>query len=219
MFDSTGAGNPEFGRNGQKENGSWEKGALGLREPGWRDVGLMLSKGSKDEKEVQKKDKIQPSKQYPETRIGIADGKENEEAVSKTRNQQQVLQNCSFYINGSTAPLISDHKLKQLISENGGRVSLGLARRSVTHVIIGRPNGLHQGAGGGLSGSKIEKEIRRVRGCGVKFVNVEWVLDSLQAGKRLPEHRFEGIKTAPHGVKSAALMFKQAETKGTSDAL
>ena len=214
MFDSVGAGNPDFGKYGRQENGSWVKGAPGLREQGWRDIGLMISKGGTEEKKAQQQDKVAPEKEYPETLIGITEEKEHGYARAESRREKKVFQDCSFYLNGSTAPLVSDHKLKQLISENGGRVSLGLARRSVTHVIIGRPNGLHQGAGGGLSGSKIEKEIQRVRGCGIKFVNVEWVLDSMKAGKRLPEYKFEGVKTAPHGVKSVATMFnKKAEAK------
>jgi len=40
---------------------------------------------------------------------------------------------------------------------------------------LGKPSGSSgSGAGGGLSGTKIEKEIRRVGGCGVKYVGVEW---------------------------------------------
>lgn len=79
-----------------------------------------------------------------------------------------------IYVNGSTHPLISDHKLKHLLVENGARMSIHLGRRQVTHVIIGRPSGPSSGAGGGLAGGKLEKEIRRVGGCGVKYVGVEW---------------------------------------------
>lgn len=79
------------------------------------------------------------------------------------------------FVNGSTYPLVSDHRLKQLLAENGARLSIHLGRRQVTHVILGRPNGSKgDGAGGGLAGGKIEKEIRRVGGCGVKYVGAEW---------------------------------------------
>jgi hypothetical protein len=78
------------------------------------------------------------------------------------------------YVNGSTHPLISDHKLKRLLSENGARTSLHLGRRQVTHVILGKPSGPSGGAGGGLAGGKLDKEIRRVGGIGIKFVGVEW---------------------------------------------
>lgn len=78
------------------------------------------------------------------------------------------------YVNGSTYPLISDHKLKHILSENGASLSLHLGRRKVTHVIVGRPCSSAQGAGGGLAGGKLEKEIRRIGGSGVKFVGAEW---------------------------------------------
>lgn len=78
------------------------------------------------------------------------------------------------FVNGSTHPLISDYKLKRLLAEHGARLSIHLARRQVTHVILGRPASGGQGCGGGLAGGKLEKEIRRVGGCGVKYVGVEW---------------------------------------------
>ena len=210
MFDAVRAGSKDFGRDGRKENGGWEKGAKGLREEGWRAVTLMMSKGSQVEREIQEREEERAKDEFPETKLGISCAKENEDP--KPRKPRGLFQGLGFYINGSTAPMISDHKLKQLLAENGGRISLGLARRSVTHVIIGRPNGKVGGAGGGLSGTKIEKEIKRVRGCGIKFVRVEWVLESLKAGKRQPEHAFEGVKTAPYGVGSVVGMFKKQET-------
>lgn len=89
-----------------------------------------------------------------------------------------------IYVNGSTYPLVSDHKLKTLLCEHGARLSLHLARRQVTHVILGRParpstassvgNSSRFGCGGGLAGTKMDKEIRRVGGCGIKYVGVEW---------------------------------------------
>lgn len=89
-----------------------------------------------------------------------------------------------IYVNGSTYPLVSDHKLKHMLAENGAKVSIHLCRKQVTHVILGRPCGTEgsagtrsqwgPGVGGGLAGGKIQKEIRRVGGCGIKYVNVEW---------------------------------------------
>jgi hypothetical protein len=90
-----------------------------------------------------------------------------------------------IYINGSTYPLISDHKLKHLLVQNGGRISMYLARRQVTHVILGRPCGRENisglttskpGAGGGLAATKIQKEIKRVGGCGIRYVGAEWYI-------------------------------------------
>lgn len=78
------------------------------------------------------------------------------------------------YVNGSTHPLISDHKLKHVLVENGASMSIHLGRRRVTHVILGRPTGPKGGAGGGLASGKLDKEIRRVGGCSIKYVGVEW---------------------------------------------
>ncbi|KAK3360276.1 hypothetical protein B0T25DRAFT_601695 [Lasiosphaeria hispida] len=116
-----------------------------------------------------------------------------------------------FYVNGSTHPLISDHKLKRLLADHGARMSTHLGRRRVTHVILGRPNGGGIGAGGGLAGGKLEKEIRRVGGCGVKYVGVEWVLESVEAGKRLPEARFANLKVAARGQQSVLGAFSKTE--------
>lgn len=85
-----------------------------------------------------------------------------------------------IYINGSTHPLISDHKLKHILSENGAKLSIHLGRRQVTHVILGRPSGAKGlGAGGGLAGTKIEKEIKKVGGAGIKYVGVEWYVGEI----------------------------------------
>ncbi|KAK0315566.1 hypothetical protein LTR01_000866 [Friedmanniomyces endolithicus] len=119
----------------------------------------------------------------------------------------QIFRNCTFYINGSTAPVISDHKLKHLLSAHGGSLSISLGRRTVTHVIIGRPNSAG-GCGGGLAGSKIHKEVTRKlsRGDSVKYVSVDWVVESVKALKRLPESSFEGVRVAPMGVGNVATM-------------
>lgn len=122
-----------------------------------------------------------------------------------------VFSRLTFHVIGSTAPTISDHKLKHLISSHGGRMSVALARRTVTHVIIGRPS-RNGGSGGGLSGSKIQKEISRMGSNVVKFVTAEWVTESVKAGKRLPESRFEGLRMAPPGITSVASIFRPSKT-------
>ncbi|KAK1821943.1 hypothetical protein LTR12_003639 [Friedmanniomyces endolithicus] len=128
----------------------------------------------------------------------------------------QIFRNCTFYINGSTAPVISDHKLKHLLSAHGGGLSISLGRRTVTHVIIGRPNSAG-GCGGGLAGSKIHKEVTRKlgRGDSVKYVSVDWVVESVKALKRLPESRFEGVRVAPMGVGNVASLLggRKSDTK------
>lgn len=98
------------------------------------------------------------------------DGEDGEAAAKASK----IFDGLVIYVNGSTHPLISDHKLKHLLAQNGARMSIHLGRRQVTHVILGKPSGPNGGAGGGLAGGKLEKEIRRVGGCGVKYVGVEW---------------------------------------------
>jgi hypothetical protein len=101
--------------------------------------------------------------------------KQDDLKEEQERNRQKgIFNGLSIYINGSTYPLISDHRLKHILAENGARLSIHLGRRQVTHVILGKPSGQGVGAGGGLSSTKIEKEIKRVGGCGVKYVDVEW---------------------------------------------
>lgn len=101
-------------------------------------------------------------------------------------SSSKIFHSLTFFINGSTFPLVSDHKLRHIIAEHGGALSISLARRSVTHVIIASPSSAGTtGArrpggtgGGGLSAVKLQKEIAttagRKGGLGVKFVGVDW---------------------------------------------
>lgn len=93
---------------------------------------------------------------------------------ARLNHQTGIFDGLVIYINGSTYPLVSDHKLKHILAENGAKMAIHLGRKQVTHIILGKPSGAHAGAGGGLAGGKMEKEIRRVGGCGVKYVGVEW---------------------------------------------
>lgn len=160
LYDAVGAGSENFGKDGRKENGGWEKGAPGLREEGWQDVRGLLKEGLDTKERSQRSSGI--TKVDPKVKEGNQD-------VGK-----KVFTDLCIYINGSTAPMVGDHKLKQLLAENGARISIALGRRSVTHVILGTPNGAAGGAGGGLAAGKIQKEIQRVGGKGIKFVGVEW---------------------------------------------
>lgn len=84
-----------------------------------------------------------------------------------TKHTRRIFDGVTVYVNGSTFPLVSDHRLKQILLENGASMAMHLGRRRVTHVVLGR-------VGGGLAGGKMEREIRRGGGGGVKFVSVEW---------------------------------------------
>lgn len=97
-----------------------------------------------------------------------------------TKPPTGIFKGTTIYINGSTFPLISDHKLKHLLASNGAKIAITLARQTVTHVILGQPNRNGSGAGGGLAAGKLQKEIQRSGGAGtsVKFVGVEWYVFS-----------------------------------------
>lgn len=86
---------------------------------------------------------------------------------------KQIFDGLCFYVNGSTAPLVSDHKLKHLLATHGARHSIALGRRTVTHVILGTVSA-NGGAGGGLAATKIQKEVARTGGKAVKYITVEW---------------------------------------------
>ncbi|KAL2001799.1 hypothetical protein VTN02DRAFT_1202 [Thermoascus thermophilus] len=135
-----------------------------------------------------------------------------------------IFSNLTFYINGSTYPLISDHRLRHLLVTNGAEIALAPARRTVTHVILGTHNrtttiGVREGCGGGLAARKLQREIERVGGggggSGVRFVGVEWVLESIKAAKRLPEARFahRTLHVAPRGQPSVLRMFGNLEQR------
>ncbi|KAI1817370.1 BRCA1 C terminus domain-containing protein [Poronia punctata] len=151
------------------------------------------------------------SKEGRSSSSGGGGGEEKKQQQQKTRG---IFDGVVVYVNGSTHPLISDHRLKHVLAENGGYMSTHLGRRKVTHVVLGRP-----GSGGGLAGGKLQREISRLCGSGaaaVKYVSVEWVLESLRAGKRLSEARFVDHKIAAEKQRSVygLLVKKEDEEKG-----
>lgn len=206
LYDTVGGGSKDFGKDGRLDNGSWEK------EQGWQDVrGLLGAKEAKSKNPSFGVQGREPAQCSENTNV--------EETRKDQPHPKAIFRDLTIFINGSTAPLVGDHKLKRLLAEHGARISIALGRRSVTHVILGRPNGAvsgDPGAGGGLAASKIQKEIARVRGCGVKYVSVDWVLDSISAGKRLPEARYKCLDIAHKGQKSVYGMFSREEEVGES---
>ncbi|KAH0022785.1 hypothetical protein KCU80_g15535, partial [Aureobasidium melanogenum] len=168
-------------------------------------------------------DQVQPSSY--EDKLLREDSSPNEQVHEKKHDQEtgdittpkvpQVFAGTCIYINGSTFPTISDHRLKHLLVTHGARLSIHLGRRSVTHVILGRPNtSAIPGAGGGLSASKMQKEIAKIGGKNVKFVTAEWVIESVANGKRAPEQRFEAVRLALKGTGRVQEMFAKAAKKG-----
>jgi hypothetical protein len=184
VADTVGAGSKNFGKDGRKVDGGWVKGASGLRSKDQKSLWEVVEKqgasrfgtkegGTQESLPSAREDNplfdptvLPLSLQPTETRL---QKKSNEEPEIK----KQIFRNLCIYINGSTAPLISDHKLKYLLTEHGAHMSFALGRRSVTHVIVGRTHD-DGGTGGGLAGSKIQKEVSRIRGKGIKFVSVDW---------------------------------------------
>lgn len=102
-----------------------------------------------------------------------ADDEDKKTSPDQEEGPGRLFAGVVVYVNGSTHPQISDHQLKHVLAKHGGRLSSHLGRRQVTHVILGRP------IGGGLAGSKLQKEIQKVRGAAVKFVGVEWCVSNL----------------------------------------
>lgn len=80
---------------------------------------------------------------------------------------RKVFAGCSIYINGSTAPRISDVELKRLLSHHGAQISMTLARKTTTHVVISDVGG------GGLAAGKLQKEIAGKKN-NIRYVSVQW---------------------------------------------
>ncbi|KAF2877885.1 hypothetical protein BDV95DRAFT_479498 [Massariosphaeria phaeospora] len=183
VADTVGAGSEGFGKDGRKANGGWEKGAKGLRAGGQRSLMEVwgAKKGGREDGVGKSVDedvdmaadiKVQSPSAEAEEHLTTD---ETPSAPIQTAPPTQIFHNLRFYINGSTAPHISDHKLKHVLAAHGARTSTALGRRTVTHVILGIVNnGHHGGAGGGLAATKIQKEIARTVSKTVKFVTVQW---------------------------------------------
>lgn len=122
--------------------------------------------------------------------------------------KRPIFASCSIYISGSTSPTISDHRLKQLLSQNGAHICNIISRKTTTHVIVGNRGVIGAGAGGGLAAGKLQKEIgvRKPGQCGVKYVNVKWATESLSADKRLSEAGYKVVETREGGQRMIAGM-------------
>ncbi|KAI0554549.1 BRCA1 C terminus domain-containing protein [Xylaria curta] len=143
----------------------------------------------------------------------MARRREEDVARAQAKQSRKIFDGVVVYLNGSTHPLISDHKLKHVLAENGGSMSSHLGRRKVTHVILGRPVAGGSGSGGGLAGGKLQREISKIGGPAVKYVGVQWVLESIKAGRRLPEARFADLKVASKGQQSVYGLYPKPKDK------
>ncbi|KAG9190399.1 hypothetical protein G6011_08487 [Alternaria panax] len=229
VADTVGAGSEDFGKDGRKHNGSWEKGAQGLKAGGQKSLAEVWAASKAGRKPPQQKTiervamQAQHGPNHGQTRLSPAPSDAGTDSDAYAQSgvseswskplEKQIFAGLCFYLNGSTAPLVSDHKLKQLCVAHGARHSISLGRRTVTHVILGRVNANGGGAGGGLAASKVQKEITKTGGKAVKFINVEWILDSINANRRLPESRYSPLKLVPSSQKSILDMMGASSSK------
>ncbi|KAJ5571745.1 hypothetical protein N7535_005405 [Penicillium sp. DV-2018c] len=186
------------------------------------------SDGLEREKKVEKKGRIGGGEEtkkeedpkcqvdYEESKSGSSCSAAKDLDLKSTSN---IFAGVTVFVNGSTLPQISEYKLKHLLVGNGARTSIYMARKTVTHVIIGQPNtgtgngAAVSGAGGGLAAGKLQQEIARGGWKGVKVVSVDWAIESIRAGRRLAESRFPGMHVAAKGQRSVAGMFGLQEVK------
>ncbi|KAJ5295234.1 hypothetical protein N7508_010055 [Penicillium antarcticum] len=167
-------------------------------------------KADKKAKYAEKKNQVEAQEKL-QIESDFASGESNLSLKAKST----IFAGLTIYINGSTLPQISDHKLKLLLTSHGANYTIYLARKTVTHVVIGQPNAAGSGAGGGLSASKLQQEISRGGWKGVKVVNVDWAIESIKAGRRLAESRFPGMHVAAKGQRSVVGMFGAQAQSGT----
>ena len=222
--DLVGAGSVSFGEDGRKENGSWGAGASGLREGGWQDIRYLMGVNRKRKSEAKaenlgggckrtkadfKHETDAPATHNNSILIGSQAPPHPQPQASGPRasplpetsskpipTTPQIFQSLTLYLNGSThGSGVSDHRLKSLFVQHGGSLSINLGRRTVTHVVLGS-------SGCGLAAGKIQKEVIKVGGKGVKYVTASWVVDSVKCGKRLPESGYKAVHTAMRGQGS-----------------
>lgn len=151
LYDTVGAGSLDWGADGRLEDGAWEKGAKGLRRDGQLSVleafdgrakvrkascldlekgrdgkRRRISDGEGQDTEASERDVLESEKAKDE------DTAPQPESPDKLEPERQIFQGLTIYINGSTFPLISDHKLKRLLSSHGAHLSIALGRKTVT---------------------------------------------------------------------------------------
>lgn len=203
--------NPQNRRGTHREQGSWEwvskeeAHRQRLRREGMRDIRDFFTKSSKPTTstnmtqqqhqqpsstgEKREEELILYSSGTSTTPSSSSSSTVNPDASTGWRTKDEppkkIFSNLTFYINGSTFPDISDHRLKFLISEHGGRIALHLSRKGVTHVILGRSHLQNSGVESSsqrlaLAAGKIQNELARGSGGrsiasgAVRFVGVDW---------------------------------------------
>ncbi|KAF3033022.1 hypothetical protein E8E12_001362 [Didymella heteroderae] len=215
VADTVGTGSEDFGKDGRRANGSWEKGAKGLRTGGQKSLADVWSASKAGKKIPPVEKSLQALRDLADEQVFESDLCDDNLESPAAPQAKQIFTGLCFYLNGSTAPLVSDHKLKHMLSAHGANHSIALGRRTVTHVILGTANA-NGGYGGGLAATKIQKEVARTGGNAVKFITVEWVLESIKAGRRLPESHFAPLKLAQKTQGSVFGMLSRSNAAKTA---
>jgi hypothetical protein len=166
VADTVGAGSANFGKTGTKTNGNWEQGATGLRTGQQKSLSEIWG-ASKAATKTPSAKAVADATPNPHSHVSKCSSTPPESV------EGNIFAGLCFYVNGSTAPLVSDHKLKHLLATHGAKYSIALSRRNVTHVILGTVSA-QGGAGGGLAATKLQKEIARTGSKAVKHVTAEW---------------------------------------------
>lgn len=219
LADTVGAGAEDFGKDGRTANGGWVKGAPGLRRGGQKSIVNCFRAPTMVDDPTQQtvvatgvmQEIVEEVGDWQDS-INLAPSYSSASTIGPSINAPttKIFQNTCIYINGSTMPIISDHLLRQLIIQNGGALSIALARRSVSHVILThKPTDSSRSAGGGLANQKVRKEVERKRavGVGVKYVTAHWIIESVKACKRLPEGRFADWRFVERGQEDVRGFF------------
>jgi hypothetical protein len=166
VADTVGAGSANFGKTGTKTNVDWEHGAAGLRTDQQKSLSEIWG-ASKAATKTPSAKAAADATPDPHSHVSKCS------SIPPNSVEGNIFAGLCFHVNGSTAPLVSDHKLKHLLAAHGAKYSIALSRRNVTHVILGTVSA-QGGAGGGLAATKLQKEIARTGGKAVKHVTAEW---------------------------------------------
>ncbi|KAG9585242.1 hypothetical protein KCU77_g11366, partial [Aureobasidium melanogenum] len=233
LADTVGAGSEDFGKDGRLDNGSWAKGAPGLRSGSHmsvveafriRKVGvkdtptekarakIMVNRGKEQELDLLDIPSAQPVPQH---------SSQDQDPASSF--EDELLREDSSP-DGRGPPRSGDRKRHHTETSSGvcwglhlyqwQHVSDNLGPQVQTPALLGSPNASSiPGAGGGLSASKMQKEITKIGGKNVKFVTVERVMESVTNGKRAPEQKFEAVRLALKGTGRVEQMFAKAAKK------
>ncbi|CAO1638218.1 unnamed protein product [Parajaminaea phylloscopi] len=100
-----------------------------------------------------------------------------------------LFRGCNVYINGYTGVGVGNKELARILTMYGAEVHM-LPVGSTTHIVSSMQ----------LSAKKRQEMIQIKASRVKKFVKVEWVLDSVEAGKRKPEHLYSHGTETQRGI-------------------